>query len=135
VSEEQARQRRQQRIEELCAASIRALAGEPDLHFRGGRLYRGERRLPAFAPHLQPSIERDPFSAFRGAADGLALRVRHSDATLHAAHTPPTPPPRPCSACSSRSASSPWPMPRCPACGTTCCSASTAGRRPSTTAA
>ncbi len=89
MSEEQARQRRQQRIEELCAASIRALAGEPDLHFRGGRLYHGERRLPAFAPHLQPSIERDPFSAFRGAADGLALRVRHSDARLHAAHAPP----------------------------------------------
>jgi cobaltochelatase CobT len=88
VSEEQAFQRRQQRIEELCAASIRALSGEPDLHFRGGRLHRGESRLPAFAPHLQPSIERDPFSAFRGAADGLALRVRHSDATLHAAHTP-----------------------------------------------
>ena len=88
MSEEQAFQRRQQRIEELCAASIRALAGEPDLHFRGGRLYRGERRLPAYAPHLQPSIERDPFVAFRGAADGLALRVRHSDATLHAAHTP-----------------------------------------------
>lgn len=88
MSTEQARQRRQQRIEELCAASIRALAGEPELHFRGGRLHRGERRLPVFAPHLQPSIERDPFSAFRGAADGLALRVRHSDARLHAAHTP-----------------------------------------------
>ncbi|MBP6251336.1 MAG: cobalt chelatase [Rubrivivax sp.] len=85
---EQARQRRQQRIEELCAASIRALSGEPDLHFRGGRLYRGEHRLPAYAPHLHPSIERDPFVAFRGAADGLALRVRHSDASLHAAHTP-----------------------------------------------
>lgn len=91
MSEEQARQRRQQRIEELCAASIRALVGDPDLHFRGGRLHQGERRLPAFAPHLCPSIERDPFSAFRGAADGLAMRLRHSDPALHAAQVPADP--------------------------------------------
>jgi cobaltochelatase CobT len=91
VSEEQARQRRQQRIEELCAASIRALVGDPDLHFRGGHLHQGERRLPAFAPHLHPSIERDPFTAFRGAADGLAMRLRHSDPALHAAQAPADP--------------------------------------------
>jgi cobaltochelatase CobT len=91
VSEEQARQRRQQRIEELCAASIRALVGDADLHFRGGRLHQGERRLPAFAPHLHPSIERDPFTAFRGAADGLAMRLRHSDPALHAAQAPADP--------------------------------------------
>jgi cobaltochelatase CobT len=83
VSEEQARQRRQQRIEELCAASIRALARDADLHFRGGRLHQGERRLPAFAPHLHPSIDHDPFTAFRGAADGLAMRLRHSDLARH----------------------------------------------------
>jgi len=77
------RERRQQHIEELCAAAIRALAGQGDLHFRGGRLHRGTQRLPAFAPHLHPSLEHDDFASFRGAADGLALRLAHSDAALH----------------------------------------------------
>ena len=83
MSEAQARARHQQRIEELCAASIRALSGERDLHFRGGRLHRGRRALPLYAPHLHPSWGADDFCAFRGAADGLALRLAHSDAVLH----------------------------------------------------
>ncbi|MBC7482570.1 MAG: cobalt chelatase [Rhizobacter sp.] len=83
MSEAQARARHQQRIEELCAASIRALSGERDLHFRGGRLHRGRRALPLYAPHLHPSWGADDFRAFRGAADGLALRLAHSDAVLH----------------------------------------------------
>ena len=40
MSEAQARARRQERVEELCAAAIRALSGETDLHFRGRRLHR-----------------------------------------------------------------------------------------------
>ncbi len=75
--------RRQQRVEELCAAAIRALAQERDLHFRGRRLHRGRTALPLFAPHLHPSLEEDDFASFRGAADGLALRLAHSDAALH----------------------------------------------------
>ena len=75
--------RQQQRVEELCVAAIRALAGERDLHFRGRRLYRGRTRLPTYAPHLHPSIEHDDFASFRGAADGLALRLVHSDDALH----------------------------------------------------
>jgi len=76
-------ERRQQQIEQLCAAAIRALSGEAKLHFRGGRLHRGNARLPDFAPHLHPSLEDDDFDSFRGAADGLALRLKHSDAALH----------------------------------------------------
>jgi cobaltochelatase CobT len=83
VSAAQATVRLQQKVEELCSAAIRALAGEGDLHFRDRRLHRGERRLPFFAPHLRPSLERDDFGSFRGAADGLALRLRLSDAELH----------------------------------------------------
>jgi cobaltochelatase CobT len=75
--------RRQQRIEELCAASIRALTGERELHFRARRLHRGARALPLPAPHLHPSLERDDFASFRGAADGQALRISLSDAALH----------------------------------------------------
>ena len=76
--------RLQQQVEELCIAAIRALAGDGDLHFRGRRLHRGTRRLPHFAPHLHPSLAQDDFGSFRGAADGLALRLRHGDAALHA---------------------------------------------------
>ena len=86
--------RRQQRIEELCAASIRALTGNADLHFRGQRLHSGPRRLPRFAPHLHPTHDgnegddKGDFNAFRGAADGLALRLAHSDLELHASLCP-----------------------------------------------
>ncbi len=83
MTDTQARVRQQERVEELCAASIRALAGESDLHFRGRRLYRRGQPLPVFAPHLHPSLENDDFASFRGAADGLALRLAHSDAGLH----------------------------------------------------
>ena len=87
----QAAARQQQRVEELCAAAIRAVSGETDLHFRGRRLYRGEQALPLFAPHLSPSLETDDFSSFRGAADGMALRLAHSDADLHQRQSPVEP--------------------------------------------
>ncbi|MEP7057446.1 MAG: cobalt chelatase [Caldimonas sp.] len=83
MSETQARARHQQQVEELCAAAIRALAGETDLHFRGRRLHRGRSALPLFAPHLHPALDSDDFMSFRGAADGLALRLALSDAELH----------------------------------------------------
>ena len=83
MSEVQAAARLQQRTEELCVAAIRALSGQRDLHFRGRRLHRGRQRLPLYAPHLHPVIERDDFASFRGAADGLALRLRLSDEALH----------------------------------------------------
>ena len=83
MSDAQAHARHQQQVEELCAAAIRALCGETDLHFRGRRLHRGRRALPLFAPHLHPSLETDDFGSFRGAADGMALRLMHSDPELH----------------------------------------------------
>ncbi|MDA0224799.1 MAG: cobalt chelatase, partial [Proteobacteria bacterium] len=83
MSDAQAAARHQQHVEELCAAALRALAGETDLHFRGRRLHRGRHRLPLYAPHLHPSLETDDFASFRGAADGLALRLARSNATQH----------------------------------------------------
>lgn len=83
MSETQVRVRQQQRVEELCAAAIRALSGEAGLHFRAHRLHRGRIVLPLFAAHLHPSLETDDFGSFRGAADGLALRLSRSDANLH----------------------------------------------------
>jgi cobaltochelatase CobT len=91
MSEAQVRARQQQLIEELCAASIRALSGIADLHFRGARLHHGRRALPRFAPHLHPRLGEDDFASFRGAADGLALRLAHSDAQLHRGLAPADP--------------------------------------------
>ena len=84
MSELQQRIRQQQQVAELCAAVVRAVSGQRDLHFRGRRLHRGPEALPWFAPHLHPSPDTDDFGSFRGVADGLALRLRGSDATLHA---------------------------------------------------
>lgn len=83
--------RAQQRIEELCAASIRAISGERDLYFRSRRLHRGNRALPLFGPHLQPIFGKDDFPSFRGAADGIALRLRWSNAALHRSLCPADP--------------------------------------------
>jgi cobaltochelatase CobT len=84
MSEQQQRIRQEQQVAELCAAVVRAYSGERDLHFRGRRLHRGREPLPWFAPHLHPSPEADDFESFRGAADGIALRLVASDAALHA---------------------------------------------------
>ena len=83
--------RLQHKVEELCAASIRALSGQPDVHFRGRQLHRAGVALPLFAPHLHPSLDDDNFASFRGAADGLALRLRLSDPQLHRQLCPPAP--------------------------------------------
>ncbi len=84
----QRREKRQQRLEELCAATIRALSGDPRLRYRGHRLERDGRRLAIRAPHLRTDVERDDFASFRGAADGLALRLLYSDPQLHASRMP-----------------------------------------------
>jgi cobaltochelatase CobT len=91
MGDAQARARQQQKVEELCGAAIRALSGESGLHFRGRRLHRGATALPRFAAHLHPALEHDDFASFRGAADGLALRLRDSDAALHRRLAPKEP--------------------------------------------
>lgn len=83
--------RRQQRVEELCAATLRALTGRPALHYRGRRLYAGERSVPVHAPHLRVDAGVDAFADCRAAADGIALRLMHSDPALHARVVPADP--------------------------------------------
>jgi cobaltochelatase CobT len=80
--------RQQERVEQLCAAAVRALTGWADLDFRGGVLHRGTARVHAAAPHLRPEPGSDDFGSFRGAADGLALRLLHSDPSAHARARP-----------------------------------------------
>lgn len=81
------RVRERQRAEELCSAAVRALGADPALHFRRGRLYRGARSYPVSAPHLQVT-PTDGFSSLRAAADGFALRRRHSDVAAHVRRRP-----------------------------------------------
>lgn len=79
MSQPPRREKRQQQLEELCAATLRALSGEARLRYRGGRLEVRGRHVPVRAPHLHPDPERDEFPAWRGVADSLALRLQHSD--------------------------------------------------------
>ena len=82
---EQTRLRQQHAQDELCAASARALSTVSDLHYRQRILYRNNRRLPGFAPHLHPVHGQDDWRSFRAASDGAALRLRYSDPARHRA--------------------------------------------------
>ncbi|MFD6071933.1 cobaltochelatase CobT-related protein [Amycolatopsis lurida] len=86
----QAETRRRNQVEELCAAAIRALSGDPALHFRARRLHRGREPLPLHAPHLRQSAD-DDLPSSRGIADGMALRLTSSDAALHRSLCPRDP--------------------------------------------
>ena len=83
--------RRQQQVEELCAATLRAMTGDSELHYTGHRLQRGLRAVPTYAPHLQTNAADDDFAACRATADGMALRLLHSDADVHRRYCPPNP--------------------------------------------
>ncbi|MHB9841972.1 cobaltochelatase CobT-related protein [Paraburkholderia terrae] len=83
--------RRAERSEALCAAVVRALTGDAALHYRDGRVCRDLRPLPLHAPHLRTDPQADDFTSRRGAADGAALRVMHSDAQLHSRLCPTDP--------------------------------------------
>jgi cobaltochelatase CobT len=76
------------RIETLCAAAVRALTGDPALHYRGGRLCRRSQPVPLHASHLRGNFYEDDLASLRGAADGAAVRLLHSDAALHRSMAP-----------------------------------------------
>lgn len=79
------------RVQELCAASLRALARDPALQLRGGRVLRAGVAVAAPPAHLRPSAEHDDLRSFRAAADGLALRELHTDREIHRRHAPADP--------------------------------------------
>lgn len=78
----------QQKLEHWCAASIRALANEPSVHYRGHNLYLHQRHIPLPAPYLQLDFSTHETRQLRGVADAIALRLRHSDPQLHQALCP-----------------------------------------------
>ncbi len=84
-------QKQQQQVAELCGASIRALTGLRELRHRGRSLFLAGQRVHSGAPHSTPDPLRDGFEAHRGAADGVAMRLLHSDAKLHRQLAPESP--------------------------------------------
>ncbi|UUL75555.1 hypothetical protein NG819_15345 [Pseudarthrobacter sp. Fe7] len=76
---------------ELAATVLRALSGEAGLHFRGDALYRAGQRVVMPAPHLHPHARDAAVESFRGAADGMALRLLNSDSGLHGRLRPDAP--------------------------------------------
>ncbi|MCG6890468.1 MAG: cobalt chelatase [Gammaproteobacteria bacterium] len=73
----------QQQAAELCGAAVRALTGLRELRHRGRSLFLGGQRVHSGAPHSAVDPLQDDFHAQRGAADGIALRLLHSDSELH----------------------------------------------------
>ncbi|VWD26366.1 cobaltochelatase [Burkholderia contaminans] len=77
--------RRASAREALGASTVRALTRDAALHYRAGRVCRDLRPLPIHAPHLRAQAADGDLASWRGAADGAALRILHSDADLHRA--------------------------------------------------
>jgi len=69
--------------EALQAAAVRALTSDAALHYSNGRLCRNMTPLPLNAAHIRVHAQDDSLPSQRGAADGAALRLLHSDAALH----------------------------------------------------
>lgn len=73
----------QQKAIELCGAMVRAYNNSAALYFRGAQLYRDQQRVPLFACHIQPDLNKDSFIALRGVADSINLRYQFTDEALH----------------------------------------------------
>ncbi len=81
----------QHKLERWCLASLRALADEPQLDFRGHRLLRKQKTIGLRAPYLHLSFETRKTSELRGVADGIALRLTHCDLDWHHENSPDDP--------------------------------------------
>ncbi len=78
----------QQKLEHWCAASVRALSGNGSVHFRGHHLVVNDRPFILQAPYLQLNFSTHDNAKLRGVADGIALRLIHSDIDAHKARLP-----------------------------------------------
>jgi len=67
---------------------IRSLSGEANVQIRDWQLFRNSAPLDSIPPHLNLENLNASWSYPRGVLDGIALRLRYSDADLHASLTP-----------------------------------------------
>lgn len=81
----------QQKLENWCAASVRALSGDPSIHYRGHYLIRNEQPFQLQAPYLNLDFSTHNNRELRGIADSIALRLGFSDHDLHKALKPESP--------------------------------------------
>lgn len=91
ISEEREAELKRQGLDELCGASLRALASDSALHYRSARLYRSDKRHVTQAPHLQlaqDASEQAHLPTRRALVDATALRLNFSDLTLHQSLAP-----------------------------------------------
>jgi cobaltochelatase CobT len=78
----------QQKLENWCATSIRALAGEASVHFRGHQLMVDNKPFRVQAPYLQLDFSTHEAAKLRGVADSIALRLLNSNLDQHKAQMP-----------------------------------------------
>ena len=81
----------QQKLENWCAASIRALSGDVSVHYRGHYLIQNEQPFQLQAPYLKLDFSTHDNNKLRGVADSIALRLRFSDQQLHQQLKPESP--------------------------------------------
>jgi len=74
---------RTRRIERHTAASLRALGQEALAEYKANRVLIGSNPLRFASPYLVSDVRESTLIQARGIADGLALRLRFSDAALH----------------------------------------------------
>ncbi|MGH1543417.1 MAG: cobaltochelatase CobT-related protein [Arenicella sp.] len=73
----------QQKLEHWCATSVRALANDPSVQYRGHYLHVGGNPFPIRVPYLHLNLETHDIRKLRGVADSIALRLCYSDYKLH----------------------------------------------------
>lgn len=85
------RLRRQQYLEELEAATLRAATDDEHWHYRARRLHHGITIVALRAPHLRLGDDNTSLEDYRAVSDAIALRWRHSDDDLHGRNRPEMP--------------------------------------------
>lgn len=83
--------RRQQQLEEMSAASMRALTNDARLNWRRQVLHREDMPIHSRAPHLRVAPHARDLTTLRGIGDAHALRLRYSDSALYAQVCPEQP--------------------------------------------
>ena len=79
-------------VDAVGAALLRSLSGDASLQWNGQNLYQGTQPIDLLAPHqLHQPQWTGSWLEQRALLDGAALRLRFSDAALHAAHAPTEP--------------------------------------------
>ncbi|MGB0672033.1 MAG: cobaltochelatase subunit CobT, partial [Rhodospirillales bacterium] len=72
----------------ITAATLRAMAGKPDIEVSFSTGQPGLNGAQARLPQPSSRLEGTEVARLRGASDALALRLRYHDAAVHAKRAP-----------------------------------------------